>query len=185
MTFDSALFRRVMGQFATGVTLVTTRIGDDPWAMTANSFTSISLSPPIVMVAVSQGLTSNTSIRENQAFTVNVLAADQENLSRRFALRDRPPDQFTDLTLRSGITGSPIIEGCIAWIECKLRDFTEQGDHTVFFGEVVDMSLDDPREPLLYYNSGYARLAPSSLLDSQRRQPWQERLVSSDTGAEE
>ncbi len=160
MAFDTALYRKVLGQFATGVTLITTALDETPWAMTANAFTSISLNPPIVMVSVMEGET-RTHILRTSAFAVNVLAADQIELAKRFGSRNRPPDQFADVRLRPGVTGAPILEGCLAWVDCRLVDHTEQGDHTVFFGQVEDMRIERQADPLLYYNSGYARIEPA------------------------
>ncbi len=164
MAFDSLLFRKVLGQFATGITIVTTTLpSGEPWAMTANSFTSISLDPPIVMVAVSHGPTTNEAIRRSGAFAVNILRADQIELSRRYSRRERPPDQFADLELRREVTGAPIIEGSLGWVDCRLTDLTEQGDHTVFFGTVQAIDLSDRLDdPLLYYNSTYVRIQPAS-----------------------
>jgi 3-hydroxy-9,10-secoandrosta-1,3,5(10)-triene-9,17-dione monooxygenase reductase component len=160
VAFDSALYRKVLGQFATGVTLVTTLSGGQPWAMTANSFTSISLVPPIVMVSISHGLTTNESVRQSGAFAVNILAADQMWLAKRFGGRNRPPDQFADVPLEKAATGCPVLRGCLAWVDCALTDQTEQGDHTVFFGTVQEMRLERQADPLLYHNSGYARIEP-------------------------
>lgn len=159
-TFDGLAYRKVLGQFATGVTLVGTRLPDgEPWAMTANSFTSISLDPPLVMVAVSHGLTSNDAIRRTGAFTVSILRAEQIELARRYSRRDRPPDQFGDVRLVRAATGAPIFDGALGWLDCTLHDLTEQGDHTVFFGRVEALELaDETADPLLYYNSTYARL---------------------------
>jgi 3-hydroxy-9,10-secoandrosta-1,3,5(10)-triene-9,17-dione monooxygenase reductase component len=163
LAFDSLLYRKVLGQFATGITIVTTRLpGGEPWAMTANSFTSISLDPPIVMVAVSHGLTSNDAIRRSGAFAVNILRSAQIELSRRYSRRERPPDQFADVTLSRAVTGAPIIEGCLGWVDCRLTDQTEQGDHTVFFGTVQALDLAEQLgDPLLYYNSSYMRIRPA------------------------
>lgn len=161
VAFDSALYRKVLGQFATGVTLVTTVTDGEPWAMTANSFTSISLNPPIVMVAVTHGLNTNDAIRQTHAFAVNILSADQMWLAKRFGSRIRPTDQFAGVPMRAGGTGSPLIEGCLGWVDCRLVDQTEQGDHTVFFGQVHDLCLGAHGDPLLYYSSGYARIEPS------------------------
>ncbi len=161
MAFDSMLYRKVLGQFATGVTLVTTLRDGKPWAMTANSFTSISLSPPIVMVSVSHGLTTNEAIRQSGGFAVNILRADQMWIAKRFASRDKPADPFSDIETHTGLTGAPLLRDCLGWVECRLVDQTEQGDHTVFFGGVEDMSLQNQSDPLLYYSSGYARIEPT------------------------
>ncbi len=161
MAFDSTLYRQVLGQFATGVTLVTTLSDGEPWAMTANSFTSISLHPPLVLVAVTHGLRTNDAIRRSRAFGVSILAADQMWLAKRFGSRIRPDNQFGDVPMRSAVTGSPLIEGSLAWLDCELADMVEQGDHTVFFGHVVDLSLGRTADPLLYYSSGYARIEPA------------------------
>lgn len=160
MTFDSLTYRKVLGQFATGITIVTTTLpSGEPWAMTANSFTSISLDPPIVLVSVSHGLTTNEAIRRTGAFAVNILRSDQIELARRYSQRERPPNQFGDVTLLQSVTGTPILEGCLGWVDCRLVDQSEQGDHTVFYGgvEAIDLS-EHIGDPLLYYNSTYVRI---------------------------
>lgn len=162
MAFDSVTYRRVLGQFATGVTLVTTTLPDGrPWAMTANSFTSISLDPPIVLISVSRGLTTNDAIRTSGAFAVTILRAEQIELARRYSRRERPVDQFADVEMQRASTGAPIIQGGLGWVDCRLGDVTEQGDHTVFFGGVEALHLaESPGDPLLYYHSAYVRIEP-------------------------
>lgn len=162
MAFDSLAYRKVVGQFATGITVVTTTLPTgDPWAMTANSFTSVSLDPPIVLVSVSHGLTTNDAIRRTGAFVVNILRSDQIELARRYSKRERPSDQFGDVTLLKGVTVAPVLDGCLGWVECRLVDQTEQGDHTVFFGGVESIGLSEQgSDPLLYYNSAYVRIEP-------------------------
>lgn len=175
--FDSATFRKVLGQFATGVTLVTTRVGGEPWGMTANSFTSISLDPPLVMVSVGHGLTTNKSIREHGAFAVNILRADQMPIAQLFARRDRTPEQFKDFPWRPGVTQSPVLEDCLGWVDCRLHDVTEQGDHTVFFGRVEDLSFAQYGDPLLYYSGGYARIEPAPIEQLERSGALQGKLI--------
>ena len=162
MDFDSLLYRRVLGQFATGVTVVTTITGsDEPWAMTANSFTSISLDPPIVLVSVSRGITTNDAIRASGVFAVNILRAEQIELARRYSRRERPPKQFGDVETSTSSTGSLIIAGCLGWVDCRLTEATEQGDHTVFFGTVESLDIaEHGGDPLLYYHSSYSRIEP-------------------------
>ncbi len=185
LAFDSLTYRTVLGQFATGITVVTTTLPTgEPWAMTANSFTSISLDPPIVLVSVSHGLTTNDAIRRTGAFVVNILRSDQIELARRYSRRERPPDQFGDVTLLKGVTVAPVLDGCLGWVECRLVDQTEQGDHTVFFGGVESIGVSERiNDPLLYYNSAYVRIAPESQAKEAETDALDATLVSFDPEA--
>ena len=180
MAFDSLTYRKVLGQFATGITLVTTTLPTgEPWAMTANSFTSISLDPPIIMVSISHGLTTNQTIRRTGVFAVNILRAEQIELARRYSRRERPPDQFADVTLLRAVTGAPIVDGSLGWLDCRLVDQSEQGDHTVFFGGVESLDLAaQAGDPLLYYNSAYVRIEPDPRAAEQRDAVPESKLVT-------
>jgi flavin reductase (DIM6/NTAB) family NADH-FMN oxidoreductase RutF len=152
-------FRRVMGHFVTGVTVVATWRGDGtPCGLTANAVASVSLEPPLVLVCVEQAADSHDCIREAGVFSVNILAAEQERISRRFASWDLE-DKFGGVAFRTGATGAPILEGALGWLDCRLWASYPGGDHTIFVGEVVE---GDARQgtPLLYYRGGYGRFVP-------------------------
>jgi len=154
---DPALFRQLLGRFATGVTVVTTRDpAGRPIGMTASSVASVSLHPPLVLVSVDQANDMHPALRAAHRFVLNVLAADQEAISRRFAAEH--PDRFDGIGYRESHDGMPVLEGVLASIECEKQAEAPGGDHTVFFGLVTGGNVSD-RRPLLYYRGGYTGLA--------------------------
>lgn len=153
---DDAEYRRVLGHFPTGVTVVAAAGVDGPAGMAVSSFSSVSLDPPLVGFYVGQTSRSWTQIEAAGAFCVNVLAADQEEVSRRFASRDG--DRFAGLGWEPLPSGAPRIEGVLAWIECQLHSVSPAGDHHAVLGEVVSLGTATAKEPLLYYRGGYGRL---------------------------
>ena len=154
---DPALFRQLLGRFATGVTVVTTRDpAGRPVGMTASSVASVSLHPPLVLVSIDQANDMHPALRAAQRFVLNVLADDQEVLSRRFAAEH--PDRFDGIAYRDSRHGIPLIEGTVASIECEKQAEAPGGDHTVFFGLVTGGSVYD-RRPLIYHRGGYTGLA--------------------------
>jgi flavin reductase (DIM6/NTAB) family NADH-FMN oxidoreductase RutF len=155
--FSAAELRGVLGAFATGVTVITTRGPDHLYGMTANAFSSVSLDPPLVLICVISGTEGQRVISANGVFAVNVLCAEQEALSRYFAARDRPRglDAFRDVPHGTGVTGAPLIEGAAAYLECKVDAEHEAGDHVIFLGEVLAVSADDGAEPLIFHRGGY------------------------------
>ena len=149
-------FRDVMGRFATGVTVVTTRDrAGRPVGMTASSVASVSLAPPLVLVSVAQENDLHPALRAAKRFVLNVLASDQEAVSRRFA--EDHPNRFDGIGYRETEDGIPVLEGVLASIECEKQAEAPGGDHTVFFGLVTGGTVSD-RRPLLYYRGGYAGL---------------------------
>lgn len=158
--FSGSDFRSALGAFATGVTVITTYGADEPYGMTANAFSSLSLDPPLVLVCVISGTAGSQAIDRNGVFAVNVLASDQERLSRFFASKDRPrgPDAFADVPHRTEVTGSPILEGVAAYLDCHVRARYPEGDHTIFVGEVTALGADGEAPPLLFHAGSYARL---------------------------
>ena len=154
--FDSQLQRKIMGHFATGVTVVSTRRGDEFYWMTANAVASLSLHPPLVLVAVDHRALMHEHLLESRFFAINILSEEQEALSRRFAMRG--PKEWSDVKLTTAVTGAPIIEGAIAYVDCKLAEVLPGGDHHIFTGEIVAGDVREGR-PLLYYQGNYARLA--------------------------
>jgi flavin reductase (DIM6/NTAB) family NADH-FMN oxidoreductase RutF len=157
MPIDKQEFRRVLGHFAAGVTIVTT-IGDDgaPDGLTATAFTSVSLEPPLVLVCVDKGSESHPHFHASRVFAVNFLAHDHEHLSRRFAVSGG--DKFGDLPRRTGVTGAPLLAEALGHLECRAVDVVEAGDHTIFIGQVEGADAREG-EPLLYFRGAYRRVA--------------------------
>jgi flavin reductase (DIM6/NTAB) family NADH-FMN oxidoreductase RutF len=154
-------FRRALGLFATGTTVVTSRDGLDVHAMTANSFTSVSLKPPLVLVCVHQGGLLQRLVQRAGTFAVSVLAANQEATARHFADRRRPAGlaQFAVTNWFPGpLTGAPLLAGCLVWLECTLHDTVACGDNKILVGQVLSTARSDRRDPLLFFASDYRRL---------------------------
>jgi flavin reductase (DIM6/NTAB) family NADH-FMN oxidoreductase RutF len=148
----------LLGRFATGVTVLTTRgKSGAPIGMTASSVASVSLEPPLLLVSVSHEHDMYAAMREARYFGLNILAADQEALSRRFAADH--PDRFSGIGYHEGKYGIPVLEGVLAHIDCEKQHEVVGGDHTVFFGLVVGGSVTN-RTPLLYYRGGYSGMQP-------------------------
>ena len=153
---DASQFRQLLGRFATGVTVLTTRAPDGrPIGMTASSVASVSLDPPLLLVAVNREHDMHPALEAARDFALNVLAADQEELSRRFAAEH--PDRFAGVGYRENKRGIPILDGVVASIECEKQSVVPGGDHTVFFGLVTGGTVTE-RNPLLYYRGGYRSL---------------------------
>jgi flavin reductase (DIM6/NTAB) family NADH-FMN oxidoreductase RutF len=161
--FSAKEFRSALGSFATGVTVVTTRGEEHAYGMTANAFSSVSLDPPLVLVCVMTGAEGAEHIRTNRCFAVNVLAADQEPISRFFSSKDRPRgrDAFADVPHRTEASGSPILDGVVAFLDCRLHVTLQAGDHDIFIGEVLALGVADDVQPLLFAGGGYRFLAES------------------------
>ena len=157
---DELTFRKVLGRFATGVTLVTTRDGERIHGMTANAFTSVSLRPPLVLVAVNGLNRTAAMIKASRCFAVNILPEQGRWIAERFAARDKGADPFAQLTLTRQVTGAPILADCLAWVDCALYQEVEAGDHTVFFGEVqaAGEGALPCASPLIFYRGQYCSL---------------------------
>lgn len=156
MAFDSVKQRKIMGQFATGVTVVTTGGKAGRHGMTANAVASLSLNPPLVVVCVEKKTHSLDHLKTNRCFAVNILRLEQEDISRRFATPG--PKDFNGLELLSAVTESPILADCLAYLDCVVVDILPGGDHEIFIGEIIAGELHEG-EPLLYYSGKYRRLA--------------------------
>ena len=153
---DAAQFRQLLGRFATGVTVLTARRGDGrPVGMTASSVASVSLDPPLLLVAVAHTNDMHDALLGAAHFAVNILAEDQETLARRFA--EVEANRFDGVGFREGRHGVPLIDGVLAHIECAKQAAVPGGDHTVFFGLVTGGEVSE-RRPLLYYRGGYGSL---------------------------
>jgi flavin reductase (DIM6/NTAB) family NADH-FMN oxidoreductase RutF len=159
---DPQWFRHVLGQYPTGVCIVTALQEDGPPAgLAVGSFASVSLDPPLVAFMPDKTSTSWPKIERAGTFCVNVLAADQEHVCRRFATK--LADKFSGLAWRPSSSGTPIIEGVVAWIDCDVEMVHEAGDHYIVLGRVRDLQLEQPRLPLLFYQGGYGRFSPLSM----------------------
>jgi flavin reductase len=161
LSVDTTLLRRAFGTFATGVTVVSVG-GDSPHGMTANSFASVSLAPPLLLVCVDKGAAMHDIMLATGGFGVSVLAHHQEPVARHFANRHRPLGvaQFHAVDWRPGDrTGAPLIEDAIARFECKLQGSYEAGDHTIFVGELLSVDTSADAAPLLFHKGRFLRPA--------------------------
>lgn len=154
---EPAGFRSALGQFATGVTIVTARCGDDVIGVTANSFNSVSLDPPLVLWSLSRRARSFEAFRECQNFAVNVLSEDQRDLSTRFATASA--EKYQGVEFRPGCGGAPLLEGCAARFQCELIAQHDGGDHVIFVGKVLAFD-ETERKPLVFHKGNYAIAIP-------------------------
>jgi flavin reductase (DIM6/NTAB) family NADH-FMN oxidoreductase RutF len=153
-SFSSADFRVALGMFATGVTIVTARdASGQRVGLTANSFNSVSLAPPLVLWSLSRQAGSAAAFSGGSHYAINILAADQRELAERFARRE--DDRFKGLALREGAVGAPIIEGAAAVFECFNRSRYEEGDHIIFVGEVERCERRVGASPLIFHGGRY------------------------------
>ncbi|HZB96708.1 MAG TPA: flavin reductase family protein [Herpetosiphonaceae bacterium] len=156
MAIDQDEFRRVLGHFASGVTVVTVSHDKVLYGITVSSFTSLSLNPPLVLICIDKHVITYGVLQEAGTFAVNILAEDGEHLSRHFASREQ--DKFTGIAYHTGITGAPLLEDVLATIECRIVGQADGGDHTIFMGEVLAGTTHSGK-PLIYFRSGYHELA--------------------------
>ncbi len=159
---DEARFRQVLGHFATGVTVVTgCDESGDPVGLSVNSFTSVSIDPPLVAFCVGRGSTTWPRIRATGRFTVNILSDDQEAVSRRFATTGAEPfDRFEGVGWHPSPTGSPVVEGALAWIDATVEVEHDAGDHVMVIGRVSGLEVAPGGAPLVFYRGGYGRFQP-------------------------
>lgn len=158
-SIDSIRLRRVLGSFATGVTVVTTRSADGrPVGLTANSFSSVSLLPPLVLWSLRCDSSAMDAFLTARHWAVHVLSADQQALSDRFARRSE--DRFAGLEIASGEAGVPMLSGCAAVLQCRTVAEHQAGDHVIFIGEVLACEHLDA-QPLVFHAGRYAQLAPT------------------------
>lgn len=157
-TFDTRTLRDAFGSFATGVTIVTTAVpGGVDIGLTANSFSSVSLDPPMVLWSLARTSGCIDAFRSGAHFAVHILSADQEALSARFA--SKGIDRFESLALDRGPDGIPMLRDCMARFACKLAYQYEGGDHVIFVGEIVDFGYS-ARKPLVFHGGRYGMLLP-------------------------
>ncbi|HWP20535.1 MAG TPA: flavin reductase family protein [Burkholderiaceae bacterium] len=161
-SFSSLQFRQALGMFATGVTVVTARDADGRLiGLTANSFNSVSLEPPLVLWSLSLRAGSMPVFARGSHYAINILAADQVELAERFATKD--VDRFAGVPWRPGLAGAPVLEGCAAVFECFNRSRYEEGDHVIFVGEVEHCSRREDASPLIFHGGRYYTELPLSM----------------------
>jgi flavin reductase (DIM6/NTAB) family NADH-FMN oxidoreductase RutF len=159
---DPRWFRQVLGQYPTGVCVVTAAHADGGRAgFVVGSFTSVSLEPPLVAFFPDKSSSSWPKIESAGSFCVNILGADQEDVCRQFA--SKAPDKFEGISCREAGSGAPIIESAVAWIDCDLELVQEAGDHYIVLGRVRQLDIESSSLPLLFFQGGYGRFAPLSL----------------------
>lgn len=158
-TLEASRFRSACALFATGIAVLTTRASDGaPHGITVNSFASLSLAPPLVMVAIDRACVFLNFFESSGFYAVNILAEDHRHLSRRFS--ELPENRFDGVGWTAAMTGSPRIGGALAMLDCKIVQKFDAGDHRVLIGEVQDIAIGEGR-PLIYFSSDYAELKPS------------------------
>lgn len=156
--FDAKELRRVMGTFATGVTVITTQDkAGRCYGLTANAVTSLSLVPPLILICIDKTAETFPAFYESRAFVVNILGAHQEDVSTRFAKSGG--DKFVGLACRADRQGPPVLDGALAHLECRIVETHEGGDHVIHVGEVLHAEAQGG-DPLLFYQGKYRRLTP-------------------------
>ena len=156
-SFDSLALRRTLGAFTTGVTVVTLIDDAGRWqGLTVNSFNSVSLNPPLILWSLGLGTSGFDTFQNAERFVVNILAADQVAVSQRFAMPIA--DKFAGIPVRRGLGGAPLLEGCVAALECRTETIYPGGDHIIFIGRVERLHHDPQRPPLLYYQGRYREI---------------------------
>lgn len=158
-TMPGRYFRDVIGNFPTGVVVVTAMAADDtPVGMVVGSFTSVSLDPPMVAFLADVSSSTFPKIRDAGHFAVNVLASDQIGLCHTMATKGA--DRFQDVGWRPSPTGAPVLDGVVAWVDCTIQNVVEAGDHVIALGDVHDLCVESAKPPLLFFRGGYGAFEP-------------------------
>jgi len=159
MSVTPSEFRQAMGRFATGVTVITVDQDGEVHGMTANAFTSVSLDPMLVLVCVDHRARTHAHLHARKRFGVNVLARDQQAISEYYARLTETHQHAEEAGARFDRTehGTPVLQGALAYLECRLHSAQKAGDHTIFIAEVEEVLVREG-EPLLYFRSQYGRL---------------------------
>ena len=159
---DDRIFRSAMGKFATGVTVITTEIDEQAHGMTANAFMSVSLDPKLVVISIGEKAQMLDKIKHSKKFAVNILAANQQELSMIFAgqIKEKIDVSFENLG------GLPVLKGAVAQVACEVVNEHVEGDDTLFIGSVMDIHLEE-EEPLLFFNGQYRSLLSKEILSNK------------------
>lgn len=153
MAVSSEIFRSALSRFPSGVTVVTTRDGEERFhGITVSAFCSLSLDPPRVLICIEKTAGSHIALETSQAFIVNMLSADQRELSERFA--STLENKFESVEFEDGLDGIPILVGCLATLECRVTSAYDGGDHSIFVGEVERATVNDG-DPIVYFRGDY------------------------------
>ncbi|MCI4325572.1 MAG: flavin reductase family protein [Thermoplasmata archaeon] len=168
---DPMAFRRLMGRWPTGVSVVTTREGERDYGLTVNAFLSVSLTPPTILVSLGHEADSAEPLRRAGRFAVNVLAHDQRAVSERFARAVPPEEKFRGLPVHRGRSGLALLDGAIATLEATVAKAVEAGDHTLFLGTVDRLDLGADSTPLLFLRGQYAEASGPELLRLPKSRP--------------
>lgn len=155
--FDGAKYRQVLGHFPTGVTVVTAMSDEGPAGMAIGSFSSLSLDPALVLFCATKTSASWGKLRGAGKFCVNILADDQEDVSRVFA--SKADDKFSEIGWKHSGNGAPLINGVLAFIDCDLHSVLDGGDHDIIVGSVTDLDVKHEGSPLVFFRGGYGRVA--------------------------
>jgi flavin reductase (DIM6/NTAB) family NADH-FMN oxidoreductase RutF len=150
-------FKAAMRRFATGVTIVTTKNGDDIHGFTVNAFASVTAEPPTVLVCVNRTARAHPMITESGGFCVNILALEQQTLAEKFQ-GGEPHERFSGVVHRAGPSGSPILDGVLAFVDCSVEEEVSAGTHTIFIGHVLEAG-ERAGVPLGYYDRAYRNYA--------------------------
>jgi len=169
---DQQAFRDVLGRFVTGVTVVTTLEdtagGGQPWGTTVNSFTGVSLDPPLILVCIGRGRSIHPIIERTRRFGVNVLGEGSQEVSDCFAGAPStlPRSAFCNAAYQLSESGMPVLDQAIAFVACQVNEVIEAGDHTIYIGRVLETATrDEPGWPLLYFRRRYLRIERAATAD--------------------
>src|ERR1700733_9530879 len=162
---DPKWYRQVLAQYPTGVCVITSVDAQgEPLAIIVGSFTSVSLRPPLVAFFPARDSNSWAKLRHCDSFCVNILSARQEAVCRQLASKDA--NKFGSTAHRRSRRGNPILDGVVAWIDCRRYSVTEAGDHDIVLGEVLELDVASEELPLLFFQGGYGRFSPATLVAS-------------------
>ena len=163
MAIDPQTYKQAMAQWASGVTVVTTRLPDgEIKGMTASSFTSVSINPYLILICVAKKLYTHEVLLQSDVFAVNILNNAQAEIAQIFAgMRPDITDRFGYIGYATSETGSPILSDVAGWLDCKKYQTIDAGDHTIFIGEVVSAYGASDKSPLIYFNRQWGSFAPN------------------------
>ena len=154
---DTSLLRKTLGCFPTGVVVAATLdVNGKPAGLTINSFSSVSLDPPLILISIALKAPSLSAFRQHDAFTINVLSEEQKTVCKQFATPS--DDKFRGIDWHPGVVGAPVVAGALAVIQCRAYRRYEGGDHEIMLGEVVQLGFTD-KQPLVYHRGDFAELA--------------------------
>jgi 3-hydroxy-9,10-secoandrosta-1,3,5(10)-triene-9,17-dione monooxygenase reductase component len=150
-------FRRLMGFWATGVSVITAQGDEGPAGATANALSALSLEPPLALVCFDLSSRTLAAVRESERFCINMLSSGQEDVSRLFATKKSQEEKFAEIGHHL-VQGVPVIDDCLAYLVCGLDSELRRGDHVIAIGQVLESGVDEDASPLLFYRAEYLRL---------------------------